>query len=357
MQSPIPPSDFKTSTSTISKTVQRVIPTVKVDPRPLPRSDPAIASVTSPEIAVALRSPLHILLLNIWQMLQTLVSKWNEDRILQQSAALSYFTIFSIAPLLIIVIAVAGLVLGHNTVQTDVLIQIESLVGKDGAQLINSMVKSISQPAASIPAAILGFIALVLGAIGVFGQLKASLNQIWRAPIRLSAGLRKDLLDLGRQSALLVLMVVVMGLLIMLSVIVSAGLSSVAGFVDTHLGDPLLVSITMWSMVNFVVSLGLTTLFFAAIFKILPDVAIKWKDVWFGSFLTAALFTLGKWLIGLYLGRSGVTSAYGAAGSLVVILLWVNYSAQIFFLGAEFTHIYTLRYGSAAWQQRHHISQ
>jgi membrane protein len=288
-------------------------------------------------------------------MVQALVSKWNEDRILQQAASLSYYTIFSIAPLLIIMIAIAGIVLGHNVVQADVTTQIEGLVGKDGAQLINTIIKSINQPAASIPAAILGFIALILGAIGVFGQLKSSLNQIWRAPIRPSAGLIKDLIDLFRQSAILMLMVVVMGLLIMLSVIVSAVLSSIAGFVDTQIGDPLRVSTALWSMVNFWVSIGLMTLLFAAIFKILPDVAIKWKDVWIGSFLTAALFTLGKYLIGLYLGRSGVTSAYGAAGSLVIILLWVNYSAQIFFLGAEFTHIYTLRYGSAAYQQRHHV--
>ena len=286
-------------------------------------------------------------------MLQTLVAKWYEDRILQQAAALSYFTIFSIAPLLIIVVAVAGILLGHNVVQADVLKQIEALVGKDGAQLVSTMVDSISRPAASIPAAILGFIALILGAIGVFGQLKASLNQIWHAPSRPSAGVQKDLLDVVRQIALLLLMVLVMGLLILLSLVVGALLSAIGIFVNSQIGDPLLVSAPFWSLINFMLSLGLTTLLFAAVYKILPDVAIKWKDVWFGSFLTACLFTLGKFLIGLYLGRSGVTSAYGAAGSLVVILLWVNYSAQIFFIGAEFTHIYALRYGSAAYQQRH----
>ena len=325
----------------------------KAAPKPDPKPDPTIKPAPSPEVVATRRTPLHNFLLSAWQMLQTLIAKWYDDRILQQAAALSYFTIFSIAPLLIIVVAIAGLVLGHNAVQADVLTQVEALVGKDGAQLVTTMVNSLSQPAASIPAAILGFVALVLGAIGVFGQLKASLNQIWHAPIRQSAGPVKDLLDVARQVALLLLTVLVMGLLILMSLLIDAVLSSIGTFVNTHIGDPLLISAPLWSLVNLGISFTLTTLMFAAIYKILPDVAIAWKDVWFGSILTASLFTLGKFLIGLYLGRSSVTSAYGAAGSLVVILLWVNYSAQIFFIGAEFTHIYALRYGSAAWQQRH----
>jgi len=296
---------------------------------------------------IAHPKPQSGILRHVVEIGQIIIVKWTEDRLPQQAAAISYYTFFSLAPLLIIIIAVAGLVLGRDIVQTGVMRQIQSIVGIDAANTIQSIVLAASRPAAGVPAAILGVIALIGGSLGVFGQIQSSLNQIWHVPNRPSAGFRKDALAAVQQQLILFLMVMVAGLLFLLTLASGTILTFVSTYIDAQLGNSIASAQTaLWSLANFLIVLAITVLLFAAIYKILPQAPQSWRDVLVGAVLTAVLFSVGRLLIGLYLGRSGITSAYGAAGSLVVILLWINYSAQIFLLGAEFTYIYSTRYGT-----------
>lgn len=262
---------------------------------------------------------------------------WSSDNAARLAAALSYYTIFSIAPILIIAIAVAGFILGRQTVQTRLLAQIQSYVGKSAADLIRSMIQESNNSGASILATGLGIITLLLGASGLFGQLREALNAIWRV----EPGPSGSLLSTLSQRLLTFLMVLGVGLLLLFSLLLDTGISAV-----NHFSSGLLPGISLfWQIANQAVSFAIITLMFALIFKILPDTDIAWNDVWLGAIVTSLLFTIGKYLIGFYLGRAGTTSAYGAAGSLVLLLLWVYYSAQIFFFGAEFTQVYAKYYG------------
>ncbi len=264
-------------------------------------------------------------------------SEWSKDKASRLAAALSYYTIFSVAPLLIIAIAVAGLVFGRKAATDQLVGEIRDLVGNDGAQVIQSILQNASKTTSGILATLIGLATLLVGASGAFGQLQDSLNTIWEVRPKAGRGVRGVL----RDRFLSFSMVLFIGFLLMVTLLLSAFLSGIG----KYLADLLPMSSLVLQAINFAISLGVTSFLFALIFKVLPDAYIRWRDVWVGAAVTALLFSLGRFLIGLYLGRSSISSAYGAAGSLVVLLLWIYYSAQILFLGAEFTQVYARKFG------------
>jgi membrane protein len=277
-------------------------------------------------------------LAGIWRMLRDAHAAWLADYAPSMGAALSYYTIFSIAPLLVIVIAVAGLVFGERAASGAIFAQLHDLVGDSGAAAIQGLVKSASRPATSVFAAIVGFVTMVLGATTVLGELQSALDRIWRAPGPAGEGwwrlVKARLLSLG--------LILAIGFILLVSLVLGAGLAALA-----HWWTGWLASFGwVLEVINFMLDFAVVTALFAMIYKILPRVSIAWRDVFVGAAMTALLFSVGKFLIGLYLGRSGVTSGFGAASSVVILLVWVYYSAQIFLLGAELTCIYTYRYGS-----------
>lgn len=275
---------------------------------------------------------------SVIELVQETFRKWSQDKVSRLAAALAYYTIFSIAPLFVVAVAVAGAVFGHEAASGQIVAQIRGLVGTDGAQVIEQLIKSADQPKTGTFAAVVGVVTLVLGASGVFLALQDTLNTIWGVMVRPGAGVREML----RSRLLSFGMVLGIGFLLLVSLVLQAALSAVGDFLARNfpvLGVAL-------PLINFVISLAVITGLFGLMFKYLPDVQIAWRDVGIGAFVTALLFTLGKTLIGLYLGNSSTASVYGAAGSLVVLLLWIYYSAQILFLGAEFTQVYAMRFGS-----------
>jgi membrane protein len=266
-------------------------------------------------------------------------NEWQEDKASRLAAALAYYTAFSIAPLLVIAIAIAAFVFGEQAAQGQIAAQLGTLVGKEAAEAIQSMLVSSSRkPAQGTIATLISVALLFFGASNIFTQLQDSLNTIWEVapkPGRGIKGIIKDrILSFG--------MVLGIGFLLLVSLILSAVLAALGNY----LGGMMPGLQALWSVLNFFLSFGVITLLFALMYKFLPDVKITWGDVGIGAVITALLFTIGKSLISLYLGNSGVGSTYGAAGSLVVLLLWVNYSAQILFFGAEFTQVYANKYGS-----------
>jgi len=273
-----------------------------------------------------------------WELAKATWAEFNEDKVPRLGAALAYYTIFSLAPLLIIVIAVAGLVFGQAAAQEALLGQLRGLIGSQGADMILTMIDSTRRPAAGLFATVFGLGTLVLAAIGAFNQLHDALDTIWE--VKPNPHLR--LVDKIRARLLSFSMVLVVGFLLMVSLAVSAGLSATGAFVSAQLPFA-----AQWlvGVLNFAISFAVITLLFALMFKFLPDAKIAWSDVWIGAAITALLFTVGKSLIGLYLGQSTKGAAYGAAGALVILLIWIYYSAQIFLLGAEFTQVYAGRYG------------
>jgi membrane protein len=275
---------------------------------------------------------------NILSLFKQTISEWNEDKAPTLAASLSYYTVFSVAPLLVIAVGVAGLVFGEEAVRGQLHGELQGLVGDSGAEVIEQMMVSARKPSTGILATGLGLLALVFGATGVFVQLQDALNHIWHV----KPAPRNGLLNLVRIRFLSFAMVLVIGFLLLVSLVVSAALAAVGAY----LGNVFPGWQVLWQGLNLLISFAAITVLFAMIYKILPDTHVAWKDVWFGAAVTSLLFSLGKFAIGLYLGRSSVASAYGAAGSLVIVLLWVYYSAQILFLGAEFTQVFARRHGS-----------
>jgi membrane protein len=273
----------------------------------------------------------------ILDVLKQTVSDWAEDKAPRLGAALAYYTIFSIAPLVVIVIAIAGIWFGHEAAQEQIFQQLAGLVGEQGAKAISGLLQAANKPHEGMIASILAGVTLVFGATGVFVQLQDALNTIWEVKPKPGRGIRKFI----RQRLLSLAMVFGIGFLLLVSLVVSAGLAAAGKFFESSMpgGEQ------VWHVLNFVISFAVIAALFTLMFKYLPDVKIAWSDVWLGGALTALLFTIGKFALGFYLGRSSVSSAYGAAGSLVIVLLWVYYSAQILFLGAEFTQVYANRFG------------
>lgn len=274
----------------------------------------------------------------IARLLRTTYAKWTADHAQSLGAALAYYTVFSLAPLLLIVIAIAGMVVGQETAQGQIIWQIQGLVGEDSAKAIQHMVEEARKPAAGLIATGVALVMLLLGATGVFAQLQDALNTIWRVEEKPWGGIWKTLKD----RFISLLAVLGTGFLLLISLVISAALSAAGTALERFLPVPE----SLLQIINFLVSFVVITFLFAMIYKLLPDITIQWDDVWIGAIITSLLFTFGKFLIGLYLGKSDVGIAYGAAGSLVVILIWVYYASQIFLFGAEFTAVYAESHGS-----------
>ncbi len=275
----------------------------------------------------------------VLDLLGEVFHEWSEDKVPRLGAALAYYSIFSLVPLLVIAIGIAGLVFERNSAQQGMIREIEATAGEPAAAALQDMMKQTSENGESWPATILGLVILFFGASGVFVQLQDALNTIWKVTPRPG----RALWDMLRDRILSFSVVLGTGFLLLVSLVVSATLSALNRFMTS---EALPGGFYLWQGLNWLVSFGLITLLFALIYKLLPDARVAWRDAWMGGAVTALLFALGKLAIGLYLGQSSTTSAFGAAASLVVILIWVYYSSQILLLGAEFTRVYARRRGA-----------
>jgi len=274
-----------------------------------------------------------------WQLVKNAAAAWVADYAPSMGAALSYYSVFSLAPLLLIVISVAGLVFGEDAVRGEVFAQLQGLLGTDASKAIEALLASVSKPEEGIVASLIGLILLLVGATSVFGELQDALDRIWRAPARDRSG---GLWGLVRARLLSFGMILGIAFLLMVSLVFSAAVAAMGKWSAGVFGSWEVLA----QVVNLIVGFLLTTVVFAMIYKIMPRVSVKWHDVWLGAAVTALLFTAGRFLIGLYIGKSGIASGFGAAGSLIVVFVWVYYSAQIFLIGAEFTWIYAKTFGS-----------
>jgi membrane protein len=266
----------------------------------------------------------------LWKVITRAVAGWWGDNVPRLGASLSYYTLFALAPVLVVAIAIAGLVFGPEAVRGEIVVQIRGLVGEQGAVAVQAMLEGASKESESTLATVLGLITLFIGATGAFLELQTALNGIWRVKPKegghwLTELLVQRLISFG--------LVVAVGFLLLVSLLVSAALAALHRYMGYRFPD----LAEVWQGANVLVSFGVVTLLFAMVYRVLPDVKLGWRDVWLGAIVTSLLFTIGKFLIGLYLGTSGLASTYGAAGSVVVLLVWVYYSSQIVLLGAEFT--------------------
>jgi membrane protein len=275
---------------------------------------------------------------DLLQFIRNTYNEWSNDKVPRMGAALAYYTIFSIAPLLVIAIAIAGFVFGADAVQGRIMGEIQGLVGAESARAVQTMIQSAHKPAHGVIATIVGIAVLLVGASGVFSEMQDALNTIWKVDTTSKSGiwnlLRARFLSFG--------MVLGIGFLLLVSLLLSAALAATANYIQGMVSVPPAV----FHVLDFVFSIFFIAALMALIFKLLPDIKIPWSDVWVGAALTSLLFTLGKFLIGFYIGKSVTMSAYGAAGSVVIILAWIYYSAQLLYFGAEFTQVYSRECGS-----------
>lgn len=272
-----------------------------------------------------------------WKMIKDTVLSFIEDSALSRGAAIAFYTVTSIAPVLLIVVAIAGLVFGREAAQNAISGQLTGLMGQQTADVLQAAIASAAGKSSSILATMVGIATLVLTASGVFGEMQSALNAIWKTEPQATTVSR-----LIQARAVSLGLVAALGFLLIVSLAVSAGLTAFGNYLDSIMPIGRFILLVL----NFVVSFALLAVLFAAIYKVLPDRPLEWRDVIFGAVVTAILFTIGKSLIGLYLGSSAIASSYGAAGGLIVLLLWVYYSVMIFLLGAEFTKTYANRHGS-----------
>jgi membrane protein len=275
------------------------------------------------------------------QLVKSTFTAWSDDNIPRLGASLAYYTALSLAPLIVVVLAVAGLAFGKQAVQGELLWEIQSTVGKDGAVFIQQLIQSASHEQSGIIATVLALAALFFGATSAVVELTDALNTIWHVPADNASGWR-SMLRFVRLRFVSFAMVLAVGFLLLVSLVVSAWLAAVGHF----FGEILPIPEAVLHFLNLILSFVVIAFLFGMIYKVLPDVRLQWGDVAIGAAVTSLLFSLGKLLLGLYLGKSTLASSYGAAGSFVIVLVWVYYSAQIFFLGAEVTRMYTLQFGS-----------
>ena len=275
-----------------------------------------------------------------WRLAKASTLGFIADEALSRGAAIAFYTVTSLAPVLLIAIAIAGLAFGEDAARGAVVAQLGGLMGQAGAELVQSIIVSASNPHSGLLASAVGVVTLLITASGVFGEIQASLNYIWRAQpdsLSVSALLKARAASLG--------LVATLGFLLMVSLLVSAALTALGRVLDSDL--PLIGLLVR--LANAVLSFALVALLFAVIYKVLPDRRLEWRDVGVGAIVTTLLFNAGKTLIGAYLGSSAIGSTYGAAGSAVIVLLWIYYTAQTFLLGAEFTKAYAIERDAAAW--------
>jgi len=283
-----------------------------------------------------------------WELLKLTFVEWTNDDAFQFSAALAFYTIFSIAPVLLIAVGVASFFLAPDTATDQIVGEMENMIGVQGANAVRQVIESSRGFGKGIWAVSVGIVTLITGATAVFGELQSALNQIWDVKAKPDRGvIMSFIFDRVRSFSI----AIGEGFLLMVSLVISALISWLQNYMNSWLpGIP-----WVWQTANVVSSFLVIAVLFAMIYKFLPDVVIAWKDVWIGAAVTAVLFTGGKYAIGLYLGRTATASAFGAAGSLVVLLFWVYYSALISFLGAEFTQVYARRYGPGIQPKQHAI--
>ncbi|MCB1776907.1 MAG: YihY/virulence factor BrkB family protein [Candidatus Competibacteraceae bacterium] len=275
---------------------------------------------------------------SIWNLLQKTFQSWNEEHVPRLAAALAYYTIFALAPLLIIAIAIAALFFDEAQVRTSILNELGGLIGANGREAIEMLIDGARKPGAGKVATLISIITLLVAAGGFFGQLQDALNTIWQVKPKPGRGIW----GIIQSRFFSFVMVLGTGFLLLVSLLISTALAAAEKF----LGGDIYGEALLWRVISSTVSFGITTLLFALIFKVLPDAKVRWRDVWVGAIATGILFSLGRFLIGWYLGQASTESTYGAAGSLVALLIWIYYSTQILFLGAEFTQIYAQTYGS-----------
>lgn len=285
---------------------------------------------------------------NIWETLKAIIDEYSNDKVPKLAAALSYYTVFSVAPLLVIAIAVAGAIFGADAAQGRIVQELKSLVGYDGAQLIQTAIRKTNQTSGGMLATVISIVTLGIAATAAFIELQDSLNIIWKVKPKPGRVFIKEFL---KSRLISFALVVAMGFLLLVSLLISAGLSAL----EDYLGSILSIPPVVLQLGNIVISLGVVYVLFVLLFKVLPDADNSWSDVWVGALVTTILFVAGKFLIGLYLGRGSIGSTYGAAGSLAILLVWVYYSAQILFLGAEFTYVYATKFGSGAQPSAHAV--
>lgn len=283
----------------------------------------------------------------IWRLLKETWQEWQEDNASRLAASLAYYTIFSLSPLLIIAISIAGAIFGEEAARGEIVGQIKGLVGTNGAEVIETAIQNANQPDISNIASTISIVVLLFGASGVFAELQEALNLIWEVKAKPQQGLwgfiRKRILSFS--------VVLGIGFLLLVSLIISAILAAL----NNYLSGLVPGLDVIWQIVNFIVSFAVTTVLFALMYRFLPDVKIRWNDVWIGAIITSLLFSIGRFILGAYLGGGSFGSTYGAAGSLVIILAWVYYSTQILFFGAEFTQVYAKRYGSRIIPNKHAV--
>lgn len=272
-----------------------------------------------------------------WQLLKETFSGWSNDKAPRMGAALSYYTAFALAPILVLVISIAGLAFGKDAAQGRIVGQLEGLLGHDSAAVVQTMLANARHRGSGAIAIVVAFLSLLVGATGVVVELQDALNTVWKVIPKPGRGIR----GLLRDRLLSVGLILSFGFLLLVSLVMSAGLE----FVGSVLGRVIPGWVILGYVLNYAVSLMAVAALVAMIFKILPDAHVGWKDVWVGAFVTSVLFHVGKYLIGLYVGRASFGSAFGAAGSLAVLLVWIYYSAQLILLGAEFTRCYATRFG------------
>jgi membrane protein len=278
-------------------------------------------------------------LANWWPLVKKAATAWVDDHAPSMGAALSYYTVFSLAPLLLVVISIAGLVFGAEAARGALFGQLAAMMGTTAAGAIQELLASVSKPESGIVGTVVGVALLLIGATTVFGELQNALDRIWRAPMRNG---RSGLWTLLRSRLLSFGMILGIAFLLIVSLVLSAAISALGTWWGGAFGG--------WEWlaqaINLVLGFALTTAVFAMIYKLMPRVRVHWRDVWLGAAVTSVLFNVGRFLIGLYIGKSDIASGFGAAGSLIIVLVWIYYSAQIFLLGAEFTWVYANTFGS-----------
>ena len=268
-----------------------------------------------------------------WRVFRAGFAGWWNDNLSRLGASLAYYTLFAIAPVLVIAIGIAGLAFGPEAVRGEIVHQVDDLIGMEGGRAVQALLKGASNHSAGVLATVIGSITFLLTATGAFLELQYALNTIWRVKPKASSRLR----DFLMQRLVSFGIVVAIGFLLLVSLAVSAALAALSGWLNASVPG----IATVWIGVNLIISVAVITLLFALLYKVLPDVDLDWRDVWIGALITACLFSVGKTLIGLYIGHSSAASSYGAAGSVVILLLWVYYSAQVVLIGAEMTRAYT----------------
>jgi membrane protein len=268
---------------------------------------------------------------NLIALVKKTVAEAGDDKIPRLAASLSYYTLLSLSPLLVLAVALSGLVFGEDAARGQIAHQLQQVFGPEAGEAIQTMVAHAKQPESGVIGTVVGIVVLLFGASGVFGELQDSLNTIWEVAPKPGRGI----LGIVKDRFLSFTMVLGVAFLLLVSLVISAGLSALGQWVSASIDGVEWI----WQGVNFAISLALVALLFGLVFKVVPDVKVRLRDVWLGATVTALLFTIGKFLIGLYVGKAGVASPYGAAGSLVVLVVWVFYSAHILFIGAEFTQV------------------